>query len=307
MTTMIPTKPTSTKLIPAGTQRRVGLTPKRRRIRFTPSGTVVTILILIVLGLVVFPFYWMVVTATTPDSNLYGAGGPQVVPNVNELGIFATVLGDSGVLVWLKNSAIIATGTTFLTLLLAIPIAYGFSRFRFRGKALVGIGLFVTQMLPEAMLVVPLFSIFAQLDLLNTFAGLILANTAFTLPIVTWVLKNAIDTVPIDIEEAARVDGASRMGILFRIIVPVTAPTMAATAVIAFFHGWNEYIFALTFITDSALRPASVGLAGYVGEITTPIQTVMAVGTLYTLPAVALYLILQKYIVSGMAAGSVKG
>lgn len=280
--------------------------PRRRRRRFSISSTVAILLILAVLGLAVFPFYWMVVTATSSDTALYG-GGVQAFPDVTQLGVFGEVLSNSSVLLWLRNSAIIASGTTICTLLLAIPMAYGLSRFRFRGKAVVGISLLITQMLPEALLVVPLFAIFSRLGLLDSFAGLVLANTAFALPIVTWVLKNAIDTVPGDIEEAARVDGASRMGILFRIIVPVTAPTMAATAVISFFHGWNEYIFALTFLTDVGLKPASVGLAGFVGEITTPIQTVMTVGVLYTLPAVALYLILQKYIVGGMAAGSVKG
>lgn len=291
---------TATRLITTGTSA-----PRRRR-RFSISSTVAVVLILAVLGLAVFPFYWMVVTATSSDAALYG-GEVQAVPDLTNLGIFAEVMRSSSVVLWLRNSAIIAGGTTVCTLLLAIPMAYGLSRFRFRGKAVVGVGLLVTQMLPEALLVVPLFAIFSQLGLLNSFAGLILANTAFALPIVTWVLKNSIDTVPIDIEEAARVDGASRMGILFRIIVPVTAPTMAATAVIAFFHSWNEYIFALTFLTDVGLKPASVGLAGFVGEITTPIQTVMTVGVIYTLPAVALYLILQKYIVGGMAAGSVKG
>lgn len=280
--------------------------PRRRRRKFSLSSTVAILLILAVLGLAVFPFYWMLVTATSSDAALYG-NETQAVPDLANLGIFAEVLGNSDVLLWLRNSAVIASGTTVCTLLLAIPMAYGLSRFRFRGKAIVGISLLITQMLPEALLVVPLFAIFSTMGLLNSFWGLILANTAFALPIVTWVLKNSIDTVPVDIEEAARVDGASRMGILFRIIVPVTAPTMAATAVIAFFHGWNEYIFALTFLTDASLKPASVGLAGFVGEITTPIQTVMTVGVLYTLPAVALYLILQKYIVGGMAAGSVKG
>jgi multiple sugar transport system permease protein len=291
----------TTRLIITGTE-----TPARRRRRFSIPGTAAVLLILAVLGIAVFPFYWMLVTATSSDDALYGGAG-QYVPDVTNLGIFADVLGNSGVLLWLRNSAIVAGGTTVCTLLLAIPMAYGLSRFRFRGKAIVGIGLLVTQMLPEALLVVPLFAIFATLGLLDSLAGLVLANTAFALPIVTWVLKNAIDTIPGDIEEAARVDGATRMGILFRIIVPVTAPAMAATAVIAFFHGWNEYIFALTFLTDVGLRPASVGLAGFVGEITTPIQTVMTVGVIYTLPAVALYLILQKHIVGGMAAGSVKG
>lgn len=276
----------------------------RKRFRISSLGVLLAVLALV--GLAVFPFYWMLVTATTPDAALFG-DQPQLLPDPARFDIFATVFQDPRVPMWLGNSAIIAAGTTLLTLLLAVPIAYGFSRFRFRGKALVGIGLFATQMLPEAMLVVPLFSIFSPLGLLNSHLGLILANAAFTLPVVTWVLKNSIDTVPLDIEEAARVDGTSRIGILVRMILPIVAPTLAATAVIAFFHGWNEYIFALTFITDDGLRPASVGLAGFVGEISTPIQTVMTVGALYTLPAVALYLLLQKYIVSGMAAGSVKG
>jgi len=121
------------------------------------------------------------------------------------------------------------------------------------------------------------------------------------------VLKSAIDGVPIEVEEAARVDGCSRFGLVLTVVLPLIAPSVAAAAVISFFHGWNEYVFAQTFLSDERLHTASVGLAGFVGELSTPIQSVMAVGIMYTLPAVVFYLFVQRYIVSGMTAGSVKG
>jgi multiple sugar transport system permease protein len=162
-------------------------------------------------------------------------------------------------------------------------------------------------MLPEAMLVVPLYAIFGQLSLLNTLTGLILANTAFTVPVITLILKGAIDGVPIDVEEAACIDGCSRLGTVLSVVIPLVGPTLAAAAVIAFFHGWNEYIFAQTLVSDASLHTASVGLAGFVGELSTPLHTVMAIGLMYTLPAVVFYLFVQRYVVSGMTAGSVKG
>lgn len=267
---------------------------------------VAILIVLILAGLAVFPFYWMFVTATTSDANMFGTV-PQLLPDFSRLGIFAQIFAESAVREWLVNSLVIAAGTAVLTLLFAVPLGYAFSRFSFRGKALVGFGLLATQMLPEAVLVVPLFSIFSPLHLLNNLGGLVLANTAFTLPVITWILKNAFDTVPVDIEEAAVLDGCSGIMALVHVVLPVVMPSVAASAVIAFFHGWNEYVFALTFITDDGLKPASVGLAGFIGEISTPIQSVMAVGVVYTLPAVVLYLIMQRFIVSGMAAGSVKG
>lgn len=267
---------------------------------------VAILIVLILAGLAVFPFYWMFVTATTSDANMFGSV-PQLLPDFSRLGIFAQIFAESAVREWLVNSLVIAAGTAILTLLFAVPLGYAFSRFSFRGKALVGFGLLATQMLPEAVLVVPLFSIFSPLHLLNNLGGLVLANTAFTLPVITWILKNAFDTVPVDIEEAAVLDGCSGIMALVHVVLPVVMPSVAASAVIAFFHGWNEYVFALTFITDDGLKPASVGLAGFIGEISTPIQSVMAVGVVYTLPAVVLYLIMQRFIVSGMAAGSVKG
>ena len=262
--------------------------------------------ILALLGAAAFPIYWMFVTSLTTSKDLFAAR-PNLLPSFSELHVYWDVFSIKPVANWLLNSAIVAVGTTAASIALSVLPAYALSRFRFRGKGAVGFGLFTTQMLPEAMLVVPLYAIFAKLSLLNSLGGLILANTAFTVPVVVWILKGAIDGVPLEIEEAARVDGCSRLGIVMSVVVPLIAPTLAAASVIAFFHGWNEYVFAQTFITEDRLHTASVGLAGFVGELSTPIHSVMAVGFIYTLPAVAFYLMVQKHVVAGMTAGSVKG
>jgi len=263
-------------------------------------------LIMVLLSAALFPIYWMVVTSLTSSANLF-ADRPQMLPDPAQGFNYAETFAKTGVLLWLKNSAIVAVGTMVLSILLAILPAYALSRFKFHGKGLLGFVLFATQMLPEAMLVVPLYAIFAKLLLLDTLGGLILANAAFTVPVITWILKGAIDGVPLEIEEAARIDGCSRLDIVLGIVLPVVAPTLAAASVIAFFHGWNEYVFAQTLILSQELRTASVGLASFVGELSTPIHTVMAIGVMYTLLAVAFYLMVQRYVVAGMTAGSVKG
>jgi multiple sugar transport system permease protein len=264
------------------------------------------IVVLIVLGLAVFPLYWMLTTALTSDAELFGAQ-PRLVPDFSHFSVFVDALANRATLGWLLNSVIVAVGTTVLSIGLGIPLGYALSRFTFRGKAAVGLLLLFTQMLPEALMVVPLFALFRRFDLLNSLQGLILADTAFVLPIVALILKGAIDGIPRELEEAARVDGSRPLGVLLRINVPLIAPTIAAAAVIAFFSAWNEYVFAVTFIFDKGLQPASVGLAGFIGEQGTAIQTIMAVAFMFTLPAVAFYLFAQRYVVGGMTAGAVKG
>lgn len=270
------------------------------------SHTVRIVAVLALLGVAIFPIYWMFVTSMTPSSELF-AEKPNLLPRFGQIAIYEEVFRVIPVATWLWNSFVVATGTTLLSIMLAILPAYALSRFRFAGLALLGFALFATQMLPEAMLVVPLYSIFGQLSLLNSLLGLILANTAFVVPVITWIIKGAIDGIPLEVEEAARVDGCSRIDIVLAIVIPLIAPTLAAASVIAFFHGWNEYVFAQTLISSEHLRTASVGLASFVGELSTPIHSVMAVGVIYTLPAVVFYLFAQRYVVAGMTAGSVKG
>ena len=218
-------------------------------------------LVLALLGVAAFPIYWMLVTSLTSSPDLFAAK-PHLLPDFALSAVYLHTFSTTAVATWLKNSAIVAFGTAGLSIVLAIFPAYVLSRYRMRAVAILGVALFVTQMLPEAMLVVPLY---------------------------------------------AGIDGCSRLGIVLSVVLPLVAPSLAAAAVIAFFHGWNEYVFAQTLISDQGLQTASVGLAGFVGELSTPMHTVMAIGLMYTLPAVVFYLFVQRYVVSGMTAGSVKG
>jgi multiple sugar transport system permease protein len=263
--------------------------------------------VVVLVALAGFPVYWLFTTATHTTAELFG-GHVQLLP---DLGRFFTSFkgAASGVpmLRWLTNSAVVAFGTTLLSLVIAILAAYALSRYRFRGKGVFGFALFATQMLPEALLVVPLYSIFLTFGLLDKLTGLVLSDTAFAMPVAVWILKSAMDGVPLEIEEAARVDGCPRYAMLTQIVLPLIAPSIAAAAVITFFDGWNEYLFANTFITDEHKWPASKGLASFIGEFVTPLNHVMGAALIFTLPAIIFFLFVQRRIVNGLTAGSVKG
>jgi multiple sugar transport system permease protein len=221
--------------------------------------------------------------------------------------VFQVLVSDSPFLRWMGNSAIVAAGTTVLSLVLASLAAYALSRFKFVGKGVMSFGFFATQMLPEALLVVPLYSMFLTLGLLNGLFGLVLVNTAFAMPIAVFLLKTAMDAVPYEIEESARVDGCSQFTILQVMFLPLIAPSLAAAAVVTFFDGWNEYLFATTFVQDRSSWVASTGLASFIGEFTTPLDTVFSAAIVFTIPAAIFFLLMQRKIVSGLTAGSVKG
>ncbi len=254
-----------------------------------------------------FPVYWLFTTATHTTAELFG-GQVQWLPDLRRfLTSFTSATSGVPMLRWLSNSAVVAFGTTFLSLIIAILAAYALSRYRFRGKGVFGFALFATQMLPEALLVVPLYSIFLTFGLLDNLTGLVLSDTAFAMPVAVWILKSAMDGVSLEIEESARVDGCPRYAMLTQIMLPLIAPSIAAAAVITFFEGWNEYLFANTFITDEQKWPASKGLASFIGEFVTPLNHVMAAALMFTLPAIVFFLFVQRRIVSGLTAGSVKG
>lgn len=254
-----------------------------------------------------FPLYWIINTALTPSDVLYSGGQnwwPDLSRSINLFSVFTT---DTPFIHWMGNSLVVASGTTVLSLMMATLAAYALSRYKFFGKGLLGFGFFATQMLPEALLVVPLYSLFTTLGLLNELYGLVLANTAFAMPVGMFILKSAMDTVPYEMEESARVDGCGSLSILQIMIVPLIAPSMAAAAVIMFFDGWNEYLFGTTFITDHDNWTASTGLASFTGEFLTPLDTVFSAAFVFTVPAVVFFLLMQRRIVSGLTAGSVKG
>lgn len=253
-----------------------------------------------------FPIYWMATTALSSNAEIFGAG--QVpYPQPHHLPALIGQLSEVPIALWLFNSTIIAGGTTVLSLLLGSLLGYALSRFRFHGRGPVGFMLFMTQVLPEALILVPLYAMFVSLGLLNSLTGVILANVGFSLPVAAFILKSAMDGIPHEIEESAQVDGCPRIAILTMILMPLIAPSAAAAAVICFFAGWNEFLFAMTFISDRSLWPASVGLASFIGQYETPMSAVMGAALVFSIPAIVFFLLVQRKIVAGLTHGAVKG
>jgi multiple sugar transport system permease protein len=265
---------------------------------------ILLIVVLVVFG--GFPIYWMATTALSLNSELYNTG--QVPwPQLDNVATMFADLASLPLMRWLVNTGIVAVGTTVLSLVLGALAGYALSRFRFQGKGLLGFLMFMTQVVPEALILVPLYAMFISLGLLNSLFGLVLANVGFSLPVAAFIIKGAIDAVPYEIEESAAIDNCPRLSVLTMIVLPIIAPSLAAAAVISFFAGWNEYLFAATFLMDRSLWPASVGLASFIGQYETPLSAVMGAALIFSLPAVVFFLLIQRKIVAGITSGAVKG
>lgn len=257
-----------------------------------------------------FPIYWMIVTVVQPI-NLSLTYPPPLFPQAINPNAFARIFqvenNPDRVDVWIANSVVLASITTVVSLALSVLGAYALAGRRWRGQGLFGLLLLMTQMLPEALIVIPLYATIGKLNLTNSLPTLALVDTAFVLPICIWILKNVFDTIPGEIRDAAMVDGCTRMGMLLRIMLPISAPGLVAVGVVAFFHAWNEYLFAATLIADKRLYPAPVGLAQMISMIDTPIDKLLAGGLVFSIFPVIFYLLVQRYIVAGLSAGAVKG
>ncbi len=208
---------------------------------------------------------------------------------------------------WLLNSLMVSVMTTALGVFLACTAAYAFSRFRFPGRDSGMLAFLVSQMFPGTLMLIPLFIIIVKwLGLGNNFWGLVIVYATTAIPFCVWMLKGYFDTIPIDIEESARIDGASPQVIFFRIILPLAKPAIAITALFSFMTAWNEFILASVFLESEAKYTAPVGLRFFVGGFSSQWGFFAAGSVIVSLPVVILFLYLQKYLVSGLTAGSVK-
>jgi ABC-type glycerol-3-phosphate transport system permease component len=252
------------------------------------------------------PFVWMAISSVTSTRELYRVP-PHWLPHAPTLDHYRTVLWASNIPRYFLNSIVISLGSTAIALVLAIFASYGFARFRFRGRRAAQAFVLVGQLLPTAAIVVPLFVILQTLGLVNTYLGLILVYTILTLPLAVWMLTSYFRAIPVELEEAAIMDGASRLAILFRITLPLSLPGIVAVVVYAFVTTWNEFIFALVFAQDASVKTLPIGIAEFMGEFTTDWGAVMAASLIMTLPIVIAFLLLQRLFVGGLAAGAIKG
>ncbi len=267
-----------------------------------------------------YPILWVIVVGFSGQQALAFADVPadpgfldrlraiMPWPQAWSLDNFRDVLTEQPFLTWMLNSAIIAALTTVLGVFLACTAAYAFSRFQFPGRKAGMMSFLVSQMFPGTLLLVPIYIIITQwLGLGNSFIGLVLVYSVTAIPFCVWMMKGYFDTIPIEIEESAIMDGASRQVIFFRIILPLAKPAVAVTALFSFMTAWNEFILAATFLEEEMKYTAPVGLKFFVGGFASQWGYFAAGSIIISLPVVLLFLYLQKYLVSGLTAGGVKG
>ncbi|MBA3946579.1 MAG: carbohydrate ABC transporter permease [Herpetosiphonaceae bacterium] len=279
-----------------------------RRPKLVPTLRKIALYILVagVSALTIFPIYWMLVSTFQP-SKFTLHYPPPLFPQEITFNQFAELFANHPIALWIRNSFLIATMSMLLCTSLTVLGAYALSSLRWKGRSMFGLFLLVTQMLPEILIVIPLYVIYRRLNVLDNLPALSVVDAAFALPVCIWILKGVFDTVPTEVLDAAVVDGCTEIGVLWRIVLPVSAPGLVAVAVVSFFSAWNEFLFAVIMLSSAKFQPASVGLTTLKATGFTPVEQYMAAGLIFSILPVLFYLIMQRYIVTGLTAGAVKG
>jgi multiple sugar transport system permease protein len=251
------------------------------------------------------PWLWMVMSSFRPDADL--TRSPiHLLPDALTLANHIELLGRTSFAQNLRDSVIVAAGAVTLGLLLSLPAAYAFSRFRFRGRDALMVQFLAINMFPVVMLILPLFVLFRQFGLLDTYLALIAGHATFTLPFAIWLMTSYVDGIPPDLDQAAAIDGATRWQIMRLVILPLTLPGLVAVGIYLFIASWNEYLFAL-MLAGRNVRTVTVALQSFIGENQIQWGLLMAGGTLVALPATILFLLTQGRLVGGLTGGAVKG
>lgn len=273
------------------------------------------IVITIILGalfLTLLPFYWMVLTSFKPRAELFKLPPdwiPKTVTLKNYYDILLSVKAEQlNFITYFKNSVVVSVAVVVLTLILAVPAGYSFSRFRFGGRRAVLNLVLVSQMLPIVMLLIPFYVSFRRFNLLNTHISVILPYLVFTLPFSMWMLKGYFDAIPIELEDAAVVDGCTKLGAMWRVILPNILPGVIATSIVAFIMSWDEFIIALTLLAKDEMRTLPPGIVlSFVGEFEIRWGAMMAASVIISLPVMLIFAFLQKHLIRGITTGAVKG
>ncbi len=256
------------------------------------------------------PMAWMLITSLKTQFAALQYP-PQWLPANPTIAQYTTLLSPLSpvgreFLGYMLNSLWVSLASTVLGLVVAVPAAYAFSRFRFPGRKLLFYGVLLRNMFPAVVFLMPLFILMRWLGLVNTHASLILTYLTFGLPLSIWLLKGFYDNIPVQLEQAARIDGASRFKAFLLIVMPLSSPGIIATAIYSFIQAWNEYLYALTFLNDTSKLTLPVGLQHFFTEYATNWPGLMAASFIMSVPVVAMFLVLQKYFVRALTDGAVK-
>jgi multiple sugar transport system permease protein len=259
----------------------------------------------VMLAAIVFPLYWAVVASLTPENRLFAT--PSLLPRELVLDHYRSLFGNRDFWTPVRNSLIVAGATTFVSVALGAMCAYAIARMPFRGKSLVLAFVLAVSMFPQIAIVSPLYMLLRALGLLNTYPGLVLPYLTFAMPLTIWLLVGFFRQLPVDLEEAAFMDGAGRLTVLARIVLPLSWPGLATTAILTFLYSWNEFLFALSFTLGPERYTVPVAIALFRGQYQVPWGEILAAAVVASVPVAAVVLFAQRRIVAGLTSGAVKG
>lgn len=279
----------------------------RRKIHWDAVAikVVTHVVLLLLCAFAIAPLGWAISSAFKTQSEILSS--VNVLPQNPTLDNFTFVISQTAFPHWFLNSLIVSGSTTVLAILIGSLAGYAMSRWRFRGRALFGNTLLVVQMFPGVMLAIPLYLLLSNYHLIDTLWALLVTYLTFALAFSVWMLKGYFDGIPREIEEAALIDGVSRFGILWRIMLPLAGPGITTVAVYAFLMAWNEFFFAYVFLASNDKYTLMLGMYSFIQQFTTQWGNIMAAGTLTTLPVLVFFFLIQRVLTRGLVAGAVKG
>ena len=266
------------------------------------------ILSVLLLCLLLFPLFWIVVTSLKTEKEIFQIP-PTLFPRVlNTKSYVAQVAtGDFNMFQSFGNSLVISVVATSIAVVLAVPASYGIAKYHFKGKKAILLGFLVTQMLPVSVLLTPMFILFKNTHVYNTPVAAILADATIGIPFSVLILKNYFASIPKELEEAAYIDGCNRFTAFIRVLIPIAKPGVVVCSVFSFLYAWGDLAYGMTFIIDQTKRPITAGIFNFMGQYGTKWSYLTAFAVVTIIPVALIFIFMQKYIISGMTSGAVKG
>lgn len=272
-----------------------------------PAPVLLSVLTWLLVLVIAFPLFWMLITSIRPQAELF-AVPPTIVPGGVTFEHYQRLIADTPFLRYFANSVILTTSTTMLVVVVGVLGAYSLVRFRYRGRETLASLVLFTYLLPSVVLISPLYLLVVKIGLANTLPSLVAAHTTFALPYALWLLRSFMAGIPEDLEAAAMVDGASRMGAFVDVVLPQALPGIISTALFSFILSWNEYLYALVLVNSDEARPLTTGVMNMlVSAFNIEWSLLMAASVMMSAPLIVIFAIFQRYLTSGFGAGAVKG
>ncbi|MGN0421290.1 MAG: carbohydrate ABC transporter permease [Lachnospiraceae bacterium] len=272
------------------------------------KNVVFCIIALIIACILLFPLYWAFITSLKTEMEIF-QNPPTFFPHVINTKSYAAQVetGDFNMFKSFGNSLIISLGAMVIAVVLAVPASYGIAKYKFKGRKVMLLSFLVTQMLPVSVLLTPLFIMFKNMHLYNTWGAAMLADATIGIPFSILILKNYFAAIPKDMEEAAYIDGCNKFTAFIRILLPIAKPGVMVCAIFSFLYAWGDLAYGMTFIIDQQNRPITAGIFNFMGQYGTKWSYLTAFAVVTIIPVLLIFIFLQKYIVGGMTSGAVKG